>query len=316
MSKKVFITGITGFAGSFLSEYLLTKGYTVAGVVRPHTQENKQLKNVTYFEADLLDSSSTAAIISEYKPDFVYHLAALSSPAESFQHPASTLTNNITAEVNVLEALRKNNLLQTKVLVVSSGEIYGAVASQDLPVNEQVSLKPMSPYGVSKITQDFLGLQYFLSYKMPIVRVRPFNHIGPRQTAHFVVAAFAKQIAEIEKGKKEAVLKVGNLEAKRDFTDVRDIVRAYELVLTKGKAGEVYNIGSGKSYKIADILEGLLQLSKVTITIEKDQKLLRPSDIPEIVCDNTKIQQETGWKPEITLDESLKDVLDYWRNIV
>jgi GDP-4-dehydro-6-deoxy-D-mannose reductase len=212
--------------------------------------------------------------------------------------------------------MRKSNLLNSKTLVVASAEVYGSVKKEDLPMNEETSLNPTNPYAVSKLAQDFLGRQYFLSYGLKAVRVRPFNHVGPGQAPIFVVSAFAQKIVEIEKGKRKPILPVGNLEARRDFTDVRDVVKAYSLLMEKGEFGEVYNIGSGVSYKISQILEMLLSFSSAKITINVDKSLFRPIDDPELVCDPLKINKLTGWKPEIPIEKTLKDTLDYWRNII
>jgi GDP-4-dehydro-6-deoxy-D-mannose reductase len=200
--------------------------------------------------------------------------------------------------------------------VVASAEVYGCVKKEDLPIDEETPLNPTNPYAVSKLTQDFLGLQYHLSYGLKTLRVRPFNHVGPRQSPNFVVSTFAQKIVEIEKGKREPVLPVGNLQAKRDFTDVRDVVKVYSLLMEKGEFGEVYNIGSGVSYKIAEILEKLLSISKVKITVKVDKSLFRPIDDPDLVCDVTKVTKLTGWRPEIPIEKTLKDTLDYWRNII
>jgi len=206
-------------------------------------------------------------------------------------------------------------------MVISSAEIYGYVTPENLPIGENTPFRPGNPYAVTKIAQDFIGLQYNLSYHMPIIRVRPFNHVGPRQATGFVVSDFAKQIAEIEKSHRQnlpttdPMLKVGNLEAKRDFTDVRDMVKAYSLILEKGVPGDVYNIGSGKSIKIAEVLDTLIGLSDTKIEKQTDPTKLRPSDVPEIVCNNTKIRNLTSWEPEIALETTLKDTLDYWRHL-
>lgn len=318
--KKVLITGITGFAGSYLAEYLLsTKKYSVSGTYLLE----ESLRNVATIRSklnlvkvNLLNERNVLNIVKEISPSVIFHLAALTSPADSFKSPTETLMNNISLQINLMEGVRKNNLLNTKILVVSSGEIYGVVGKKDLPIDEETPLNPTNPYSVSKIAQDFLGLTYFLSYNLKIVRVRPFNHIGPRQSPQFVVASFAKQIAEIEKGKRESTLSVGNLDAKRDFVDVKDMVRAYVLAIEEGKSGDVYNIGSGISYKISDILNRLISMSSAKIKIGKDENLFRPSDNPELVCDLRKFSKLTGWKPQIPIDKTLKDTLDYWRNIV
>lgn len=317
--KNVLITGISGFVGGFLAERLAAQpDITIIGTYLSETNFDhlSSIQNTLQLvEVDLLERGEIADLIRTVRPDTIYHLAGLSSPAESFKHPSQTINNNIAAEINLLESVRENNLLDTKVLIISSSEVYGMISPEDLPVDEETIFRPISPYGVSKIAQDYLGLQYHLAYKLNILRVRPFNHIGPRQSPHFVTSSFAKQIAEIERGKKDAVFKVGNLHAKRDFTDVRDIVRAYELIVAKGATGDVYNVGSGVSYSISDILNSLLGLAKVTITFEVDQALLRPGDIPEVICNNRKIA-DLGWKPQIPLQKSLQDTLDYWRNIL
>ena len=318
--KKALITGITGFAGSYLAECLLsTRKYHVSGtylLAESLGNVGTIRDKLNLIKADLSSEKKVFDIVKETSPQIIFHLAALASPAGSFNNPTETLTNNISLQVNILEAVRKNNLLDTKILVVSSADIYGRVVKEDLPIDEQTPLMPTSPYSVSKIAQDFLGLFYFLSYKLKVVRVRPFNHIGPKQAPHFVVSSFAKQIAEIEKGKREPVLHVGNLDAKRDFTNVKDIVSAYILAIEKGKDGEVYNIGSGISYKISDILSKLIHMSSATIKIEKDEALLRPSDNLELVCDSSKFTKLTGWKPQISITTTLKDTLDYWRKII
>lgn len=318
--KKVLITGITGFAGSCLAEYLTLKGnYEVSGtyLTEESLRNVEGIKNkISLIKADLSQEKVVDNIIKSVLPSEIFHLAALTSPADSYKNPTQTLTNNISLQVNLLESIRSNNLLDTKILIVSSADIYGIVKKVDLPIDELTPLTPTSPYSVSKIAQDFLGLTYFLSYKLKIVRVRPFNHIGPKQSPHFAVSSFAKQIAEIEKGKREAVLRVGNLETKRDFTNVKDMVSAYLLAIEKGKDGEVYNIGSGISYKMSDILNQLVFLSSSKIKIEKDEDLFRPSDNPELLCDASKFKKITGWKPKISMEETLKDTLDYWRNII
>lgn len=317
--KKALITGISGFAGSFLAEHLiLDRHISVSGTYLLEkgllNLENIR-KKVNLVKLDLQDAGKVYNLIKEMMPDYIFHLAALTSPKDSFEHPIETFENNIGVQLSLLEAVRKTKLFNTRILVVSSAEIYGAVEEKDLPIDEETKLMPTSPYAVSKLTQDFLGLQYFLSQNLKIIRVRPFNHIGPRQSSHFAVASFAKKIAEIEKKKAEPILLVGNLESKRDFTDVRDMVRAYVLAIDKGKEGDVYNIGSGKSYKISDVLSKLLSMSHARITVKEDKSLLRPVDNPELICDRTKFTNLTNWEPTISIEATLKDTLDYWRNI-
>ncbi|MEN9407721.1 MAG: hypothetical protein RLZZ455_937 [Candidatus Parcubacteria bacterium] len=317
--KKALITGISGFAGSFLARLLLQEGqYEVAGTY--HSE--KGLENIADIrekiqlsQVDLTDTNLTESVVSKVRPDSIFHLAALASPVQSFKDPSFTFTTNITGQINLLESVRKLRLMNTKLLIVSSAEVYGIVDEQDLPIDESTNMRPVSPYAVSKITQDYLGLQYFLTYKQPIVRVRPFNHIGPGQKTAYAVSAFAQQIAAIEKGQQPPVLYVGNLTARRDFTDVRDIVRAYVMLLEKGVPGEVYNIGSGVSYPMSEVLEKLIALSSVKITIEQQESRFMPVDIPDNRCDNTKLKTQTGWGQTVSLDSSLRDVLDYWRKI-
>ncbi|MEK7517718.1 MAG: GDP-mannose 4,6-dehydratase [Patescibacteria group bacterium] len=318
--KNILITGVSGFAGSYLAEHLVSKKeFDIYGTYL--LEESKV--NVSHIKdklklvkADLSSSSQVFDIIKKIRPSLIFHLAALTSPGDSFKNPGETITNNVTLQINLLEAVVNNSLFNTRILIVSSADIYGLVDKKDLPIDEDTKLMPTSPYSVSKIAQDFLGLTYHLSYALKIIRVRPFNHIGPRQSPNFVVASFAKQIAEIEKGKRKPVLSVGNLETKRDFTDVRDMVRAYKLAIDKGKIGQVYNIGSGVSYKISDILNKLVSMSTSKIKIEKEEDLMRPGDNPELVCDPSKFVKLTHWKPEISIETTLKDTLDYWRKII
>jgi GDP-4-dehydro-6-deoxy-D-mannose reductase len=320
MKLKTLITGITGFAGSYLAEQLLaTNKYEVSGTYLSEDSLTnvKNVKNkLNLIKADLSYAKSVFDIIEDIRPSVIFHLAALTSPADSFKNPTATLTNNISLQVNLLEAVKEFNLLNTRILITSSADIYGRVAKENLPINEKAPLMPTNPYSVSKIAQDFLGITYFLTYKLKIIRVRPFNHIGPRQSPNFSVPSFAKQIAEIEKGKKEPYLSVGNLETKRDFTDVRDMVKAYVLAVENGRSGEVYNIGSGISYRMLDILDKLVSMSSTEIEIKKDKAFFRPVDNPELVCDASKFKKITNWKPQIPIETTLKDTLDYWRNII
>ena len=315
MNKKILITGASGFAGSYLARTLSTKKNNQ--IFGTYLNENSKLTlsdlpNLNLIQVDLMDIHAVFDSIKAISPDEVYHLAALTSPKQSFEEPTKVLTNNIEAQVNLLEAVRKLNL-SSKILIVSSAEVYGKVNPKDMPIDEKTPLNPTSPYAVSKIAQDYLGLQYFLSYGLKIVRARPFNHIGPGQTETFSVAAFAKKIAEIEKGKSEPVLKVGNLESKRDFTDVEDMVNAYHLLMQHGKEGEVYNLGSGRNFKMSEILDMLLSLSSKKIEVKKEPSLFRPGDNPELVCDATKINALTGWTATIPIEETLKKILDFWR---
>lgn len=317
--KKILITGITGFVGAHLTSHLLSQqSYDVYGTYRTESNINvidEFRSRITLKKIDLLDVSAVELFILDLKPDYIINLAAQASPTKSFSDPIETFTNNIISEYSILNTIKKNEL-KTRTLIISTGDIYGLISPSDLPVNELTQLRPTTPYAVSKITQDYLSLQYFLAYKTDIVRIRPYNHIGPGQKEGYVVSDFAKQIAQIEAGLKEPIISVGNLEAGRDFTDVRDIVKAYELLLQKGVSGDVYNIGSGKSHKIADVLNTLLSFSKKQIDIKVDSNKFRPIDIPEIICDYGKLHKLTGWQPTIPFNKTLQDILDYWRKIV
>jgi len=316
MTKKVLITGITGFAGSHLAEYALSKGAEVYGSIRwrSKTENIEHIKDkINLIECDLKDLSSVNALIEISKPDYIFHLAAQSFVHTSWHAPAETLSTNVLCQVNLLEAVRHKRI-DPIIQIAGSSEEYGLVYENEIPVKETNPLRPLSPYAVSKVAQDLLGYQYHKSFGLKIVRTRGFNHTGPRRGEVFVSSNFAKQIAEIEKGKNESVVKVGNLEAKRDFTDVRDMVKGYWLALENGKPGEVYNICSGKAWTIREVLDILLSKSKVSAKVEQDPERLRPSDVPILCGDNSKFSQETGWQPEIPFDKTLEDLLNYWRD--
>ena len=231
--KKVLITGASGFAGKHLIEHLLSqKEFELTGTYHSEESFNSSplKEKINWIKADLTDVQSTFNIISQISPDYIFHLAAASAPSESFKNPVLTFQTNVISQINLLEAVR---LCHSRLLIISSSEIYGSVKPSQIPINEDTPLNPSSPYAVSKIAQDYLGLQYFNSYKLECIRVRPFNHIGPYQKTNFVISDFSKQIAESEKGKKEPIMMVGNLDSKRDFTDVRDMVKAYSLLIEK-----------------------------------------------------------------------------------
>jgi GDP-4-dehydro-6-deoxy-D-mannose reductase len=247
------------------------------------------------------------------RPDLVFHLAAMADVGRSFQNPWETLENNIVSQINVLQAIL-NLRLPTRILVVSSAEIYGSAVKTGVPQDENTPFQPANPYSVSKVAQDMLGLQYFISYKMPIIRARPFNHIGPSQKGGFVAADFASQIAAIEAGQHEPVIYVGNLSAERDFTDVRDVVRAYYLLALKGEPGQAYNVCSGEAYSVQYLLDTLLNFSTVNVEVRQEPSRMRPSDVPRRVGDATKLREATGWKPEILFEQSLLDILNDWRH--
>ncbi len=313
-SKKVLITGIAGFAGSHLAEYLLAKKFTIFGFFHP----DHSIKNLAHIEhklnlspCNILKKKEVRDHVLDIKPDYVFHLAAVSSAAESFKTPKKTLANNIFPQIYLLNAVKETNP-KAKILVIGSSEEYGNIDAKHLPVDENAPIAPVSPYAVSKVAQDMLGLQYFLQSKLKIVRVRPFNHIGPRQAPHFVVPAFAEQIAALEKNN-GGTIEVGNLDVWRDFTDVRDMVRAYFLAAEIGKPGEVYNLGSQKAYKIADILKKLILFSKVKIKIRVNKNLFRPIEIKKVYCNFEKFRKQTGWIPEIPIEKTLSDTIEFER---
>lgn len=318
MKGKALITGITGFAGSHLTELLLKEGYQVYGTTRPRSKTDNidHLKRQIILEdADLLDSHSLYAILRNIKPDYIFHLAAQSFVQSSWASPATTMEINAVGTVHLFEAVRRAEV-EPVVQIACSSEEYGLVLPKEVPVKETNPLRPLSPYAVSKVAMDYLGYQYHQSYDMKIVRTRGFNHTGPRRGEVFVTSNFAKQLAEIEKGKKEPIIEVGNLDAKRDWTDVRDMVRAYLLSVQKCQYGEVYNVCSEETVKVGDMLEMLLSMSKVKVKIRKDQSRMRPSDVPILLGDCSKFRSVTGWKPEIPFDKTMKDLLDYWRERV
>jgi len=313
---KALITGIAGFAGSHLAEYLLAHTeLAVHGTVVPgHSTANIDhlRERLTLYQADLREYDQVLAVLHQARPDYVFHLAAQAAPSLSILRPGETIITNILGQLHLLAALVHLGLAP-RILVIGSADEYGLVRPDELPITEDNPLRPVNPYSVSKIAQDYLGYQYFLSHGLPIVRLRPFNHIGPRQAPGFVVADFAQQIAKAEAGKCPPIIRVGNLETKRDFTDVRDMVRAYYLAITKGEPGQVYNVGSGKAYAIKEILQRLLAMSPLSFTIEQDPARFRPSDVPTLVCDCSRFHACTGWRPEIPLEHTLADTLNYWR---
>jgi len=317
--KKILITGASGFVGSYLvKELIKNPDVEIYGTYL----SDKSLASLTELtskiklaKVDLMNARDVLEIIEQIKPDEIYHLAALTSAKVSFENPQEVMVNNIVGQLNIFEAIRKLNL-QTRIMIISSAEVYGIVSESDLPIDEDTKLNPANPYAVSKIAQDFMALQYYNSYKLNVLRVRPFNHIGPGQSDQFATSAFAKKIAEIEKGMREPILTVGNLESKRDFTDVKDVIRAYILLMEKGQPGDVYNIGSGKSHKMSEVLDMLLSFSTTPIKVEVDPSLLRPTDNPNLICDNMKISGLTGWQPEIPLEKTLQDILEYWRGFI
>jgi len=346
---RVLITGVTGFAGSHLAEYLLKlDGIELFGCYRHRSQmdnlddlrragklnmmaENSSITCVDQMEcmigervascqlnlidADMADPFSMDRLIGGVKPDRIFHLAAQSYVPGSQNSPAATLQLNIMGELNILEAVRIHGI-DPLIQIAGSSEEYGLVYPHEVPIKETNPLRPLSPYAVSKVAQEMLALQYFRSYNIKTVVTRGFNHAGPRRGHVFFTSQFAKQIAEIEKGLKPPVLYVGDLSSKRDLTDVRDIARAYWLVLEKGVPGEAYNVGSGVTWEIGEVLNMLLRMTKIKIEVKEDPARFRPSDVKLLLADVSKFKALTGWEPRIPLEQTLRDELDYWRSRV
>ena len=309
---KILVTGASGFAGSHLIEALKSAGQSdIYGTAYGNSSYLATLIPEDHIiKVNLTDAEATFTLIEKVQPDQIYHLAAFAFVGESFDRAAELMQNNIALQLNMLEAVRKS-APKARLLVIGSAEEYGLSTKETEKINEEHPFRPVNPYAVSKIAQDLLGYSYQVSYGLQVLRVRPFNHIGERQTPDFAIPAFAKQIVEIERGKSSS-LKVGNLDGVRDFTDVKDMVRAYMIIMEKGAVGEVYNIGTGDGVKMKDVVDKLVALSTAKIQIEVDQTRMRPLDIPSIIADPSKIMA-FGWKPEISLDETLKRVVEYWR---
>ncbi len=318
---KVLITGITGFAGSHLADYILAHHPTVElhGTRRWRSKDDAAghlNSKVTFHECEITDSHNVYRVIEKIKPDKIFHLAAQSYVPASWDSPADTFHTNILGQCNLLEAIKhlRPSGYDPIVQIACSSEEYGNVRRDELPIKETNELRPVSPYAVSKVAQDYMGYQYWKSYRIRIVRTRAFNHEGPRRGEVFVVSNFAKQIAEIERTHRLPVVRVGNLEAIRDFSDVRDIAGAYWLATEECDPGDVYNICTGKGHPIGRVLDILLSLSeRKDIKIETDPQRLRPSDVPVLIGDCTKFRAATGWMPTIPFEKTIEDSLNYWR---
>lgn len=315
---KALITGITGFVGPHLAQHLMDNNIEVAGIARWRSRMDSlhPIKDkVKVINADIRDGYSIQRVVKDFQPDYLFHLAAQSYVPESWNAPLETLSTNIEGTVNVLEAVRLEQGNCT-VHIAGSSEEYGRVHPEEAPIKEDNPLRPMSPYGVSKVASDLLGQQYYMSYHLDIKITRAFNHTGPGRGEVFVTSNFCKQVAEIEACKKPPVIYVGNLEAKRDFTDVRDTVKAYWLVASKGISGDVYNICTGKAISIQQVLDTILGLSAANIEVQKDPKRMRPSDVPLLEGDPTKIHLDLDWTPTIPFLDTMRDLLYYWRERV
>lgn len=341
---RVLITGITGMAGSHLAEYLLgMEGVQVYGSFRPRSRtdnldnlaaagklnalqgdcitsqamlESKARPNmVNLVEADIADAYSMQKLIGAVQPDRIFHLAAQSFVPASWHYPAQTLELNILGQLNVFEAVRTAGI-DPLIQIAGSSEEYGMVLPDEVPIKESNPLRPLSPYAVSKVGQEMLAYQYHMSYGLKTVVTRGFNHTGPRRGHVFVTSNFAMQVARIEKGLQPPVLYVGDLTSKRDWTDVRDMVKAYWLCLEKGIPGEVYNIGSGVAREVQEMLDVLLSMSQIKIDVKQDPARMRPSDVKILWADYGKFHAATGWRPEISFEKTMEDLLDYWRKRV
>lgn len=300
--KRALITGVSGFVGPYLKNEI-EHDYQVFGVDVNVGDGSRT------FSCDILDYKKLLSIINKIKPTCIFHLAGFSSVKDSFSKPLKTKRINVDGTKNLLDAVVETSITPT-ILIVSSAEVYGN--PKNIPIKETDPVNPSSPYATSRIEQEKLALKY----NLPIIISRSFNHTGPGQKPFFVVPAFAKQIAIIELNNIDPIIKVGNLDAKRDFSDVRDIVMAYQLLIKKGEINEIYNVCSGKSLAISDILNKLLQLSTKKIKVVRDNELLRPSDIPVLVGDNGKLMNQTGYKSQYKIFDTLRDTLNYWRNTV
>lgn len=305
------VIGAGGFVGSYLIQELMSCGKAVGATKLPH--ESIRIGGCEVFDLDLAKESDIRMLLASHRPAQIYHLAAQSSVAVSWKDPELTVDVNIKGVLHLLEAIRSVEDYYPRILLVGSGEEYGMQRSGNITVPEDAPLHPSNMYAVTKACQNMIGSVYARAYGMGIVMVRAFNHIGVGQSPQFVAADFALQIAEMEAGFRDPVMKVGNLAAKRDFSDVRDVVRAYVMLMEKGIAGETYNVGSGKAVSIQELLDILLEQSRASIIVEQDAARMRPSDVPAIAADITKLQEDTGWKPEYTLEETLRTMLDYNR---
>lgn len=307
------IIGAAGFVGGYLIHQLKLSGLSVAATKMPNETMNDN--DINIYNLNILDKNAITDLLEQTRPQYIFLLAAQSSVALSWENPQLTIDVNIKGSVNVLEAVRQLSY-SPRVLLIGSGEEYGHVSQASIPIAEDTPQRPGNIYAATKACQNMIGKLYADGYNMPVMMVRAFNHFGPKQSPMFVVADFCRQVAEIEKGIREPVIHVGNLSVRRDFTDVRDVVRAYSLLIQKGSRGETYNVGSGNAIEIKEILNKILALSNCPITIYQDDKKFRPSDVPIIEADITKLQECTGWTAEIPLEQTLSDTLNYWRSIV
>lgn len=308
--KRGLVIGAAGFVGNYLIDELKNNGIEAYATKLPHETLTNEYAKI--YDLDIMDKDAIVSLLFEIRPDYIFHLAAQSSVGLAWKNPGLTIDVNIKGGVNVMDAVREL-FYKPRVLLIGSGEEYGHIAPGETPISEENHLRPGNIYAATKVCQNMIGNIYSKAYDMELMMVRAFNHIGPGQAPMFVVSDFCKQVAEIEKGLKEPVMKVGNLEARRDFTDVRDVVRAYVKLVQLGLPGETYNVGSGNAKSIREILDLIVSLSEAKINVEIDPNKLRPVDVPIIEADITKISQLTGWEPCISLEQTIQETLDYWR---
>ena len=314
MSRRVFITGITGFAGTHLVKELRLRGVEASGTAYPEKPgEWNASPEERVFVQDIIDDKGLSALIAQARPDWVFHLAAVSNVRHSWEKRRETLETNLTGTLNLFEAVRKH-VPEARVLYVSSSDVYGILSPLSKALSEEDAVEPVNPYAFTKIGGEILSRFYARIEGLDLVIARPFPHTGPGQSPDFVCSDWASQIAQIEKRRKEPVIKVGNLDAERDFLDVRDVVKAYILLMEKGERGEIYNICSGNAVSLKEVLDILLSFSGESIGIEVDPGKMRKIDIPFLAGDNRKIRRRTSWQPNISISRSLEDLIQYWRN--
>jgi GDP-4-dehydro-6-deoxy-D-mannose reductase len=311
-SMRVLVTGATGFAGSHLVEQLLESDHTVFGLIHPTSGHLPWPENERFLpiQGDLLDLNSLRAAFERSEPEQIYHLAGQASPGLSWRDPAGTIAVNTGGTANMLEAAREMG--RPRVLIVTSAHVFGRVSGDGEPLTEETQAAPADPYGVSKLAAAFLAPLYWQRYDLPVVEARPFNHIGPRQAPGFVVPDFASQVAAVKLGLVEPEIRVGNLDVERDFTDVRDIARAYRALAERGEPGESYLVCSGETVSVRWLLETLIELSGCEVKVIVDPELVRPAESPRIVGSYEKIKHHTGWTPTINLRQSLQETLIDW----
>lgn len=311
---KALITGISGFVGKHLTQHLISEGHEVAGIDAVKLEFPDDIiktENLLIIEGDLRDEDILAKALNDFKPDVVFHLAAQSSVKISFENPVETFSDNLIGTLILFETISKLDF-SVKTLVISSSEVYGQLSPEECPVSEEYPLRPINPYAVSKASVDLLAYQYYKAYNMPVYIARAFSHSGPGQKTVGVLSDWAFQVAKIELGLTPPIIKVGNLKVKRDYTDVRDVVKAYMSILKIGEPGRPYNVCSGMGYELSELLNKYKKLSKKEIEIQTDQSRMRPVDIPILTGSNERIKLETGWQPKITIDQTLADSLKYW----